>query len=880
MKLFRSTLCLTLLLLAGTASAARVKYTVNDAWRFTKGSPYDAHLPAADDSDWEVVDIPHTWNAADADDDMPGFYRGPAWYRKRIALPPEAASKQVYLAFEGANQVTRAWVNGHYAGEHRGGYTRFVFDITRWVVPGGENLVALEVTNAHDPDIPPLSADFTFFGGIYRDVSLLLTDKVHVTPTDMASSGVYLSTPAVSAERATVEVRTLVANRTEQPARVRVEHRIVGPDGREAARTAEAVEVAAGEVAEKTTRGIVIERPQLWDIDSPNLYRVLTRIVSEEGVMLDEVSNVLGLRWFEFDPDTGFSLNGRRRKLIGTCRHQDFLGRGWALTDAMHERDLRLLKQMGGNFLRVSHYPQDPVVLELCDRLGIVASVEIPVVNAVTETPAFLENAVHMAREMIRQDRNHPSVVIWAYMNEVLLRLPYKDEKRLGEYYPAVERVARALEATCREEDPARYTMMAFHNAPDRYAAAGLTRIPMIQGWNLYQGWYERDITEFERILDRLHAEYPRQSLLVTEYGPGVDPRLHSFAPEQFDFSQEYGLKYHRHYLREMLRRPFVAGSSLWNLNDFYSEPRVDAVPHVNNKGLTGLDRERKDTYLFYKTVLSQTPQLWIGNREWRNRGGADRGDGHAVQPVPVFTNQPSVTLWVNGRKVATERTEQGMAVFAVPFAAGENRLVARAGALTDALTVDFRLAQATPEAFTELNVMLGSPRYYDDRTQGVAWIPEQPYTPGGWGYVGGRVLRRAGTEFLGTAADISGTDDNPLFQTQRVGIEAFCADVPDGQYSLYLYWAELEAPAAREALAYNLGADERQAAYRGRRFDVSVNGERVLADFSIASEVGFSRALVRKIDVTVVGGQGIRVDFRPIEGEAVLNAVRIYRNH
>ncbi|WP_418992068.1 glycoside hydrolase family 2 TIM barrel-domain containing protein [Alistipes sp.] len=879
MKLFRTALSLALLLVAATASASRVQYTVNDAWRFAKGSPWNAHLPAADDSAWEVVDIPHTWNAADADDDTPGFYRGPAWYRKHLTLPASAAGKQVYLAFEGANQVTRAWVNGHYAGEHRGGYTRFVIDITRWVVPGGENLVALEVTNAHDPNIPPLSADYTFFGGIYRDVSLLVTDKVHVAPTDLASSGVYLTTPAVSADEATVEVRTLVANRRAEPARVRVEHRIAGPDGREAARVTQTVEVAAGEVAEQLSRPIRIARPHLWDIDSPNLYRVSTRILTEAGEVLDEVSNPLGFRWFEFDPDKGFSLNGRPRKLIGTCRHQDYLGRGWALTDAMHERDLRLLKAMGGNFLRVSHYPQDPVVLELCDRLGIVASVEIPVVNAVTETPEFLDTAVGMVREMIRQDRNHPSVVIWAYMNEVLLREPYKDEERLAAYYKAVERVARALEAACREEDPARYTMMAFHNAPDRYAAAGLTRIPMIQGWNLYQGWYERDITEFERILDRLHAEYPGQSLLVTEYGPGVDPRLHSYAPEQFDFSQEYGLVYHRHYLREMLRRPFVAGSSLWNLNDFYSEPRVDAVPHVNNKGITGLDREQKDTYLFYKTLLDPAPQLAIGNRMWRNRGGADRGDGRSVQSVPVFSNQPSVTLRVNGRKVATERTEQGVALFAVPFVAGENRLVATAGALTDALTVDFRLAKASPREFTELNVMLGSPRYYDDRTEGLAWIPEQPYAPGGWGYVGGRVLRRAGTGYLGSAADILGTDDNPLFQTQRVGIEAFRADVPDGHYSVYLYWAELDAPAEREKLAYNLGADDTGSAYRGRRFDVEVNGVRVLEDFSIASEVGFSRALVRKVEVPVEDGEGIRIDFRPREGEAVLNAIRIYRN-
>lgn len=879
MKHIRFLLCLVLLAAIGPAGA-RDKYTINDAWRFTKGSPYNAFLPAADDSTWEVVDIPHTWNAQDADDDTPGFYRGPAWYRKRIDLPADAADKTVYLCFEGANQVVRLYVNGHFAGKHTGGYTRFVFDITKYVVPGGENVVAVEVDNAHDPDIPPLSADFTFFGGIYRDVSLLLTDKVHVAPTDFASPGVYLTTPEVSAERASVEVRTLVANNGSRPARVRIEHRITAPDGREVVRTDDALEIAPGGVEEAMRRGITIVSPRLWDIDQPNLYRVLTRIVADDGRVLDEVSNPLGLRWFSFDPDKGFTLNGRPRKLIGTCRHQDYLGRGWALTDEMHERDVRLIKQMGGNFLRVSHYPQDPVVMEMCDRLGIVTSVEIPVVNAVTESDEFLENAVHMAREMIRQDFNHPSVMIWAYMNEVLLRPPYQDEARTKSYYKAVERVARALEETVRREDPSRYTMMAYHNAPDRYAAANLTQIPMIQGWNLYQGWYEKDITGFERILDRLHAQYPDKVLLVTEYGADVDPRLHSFAPEQFDFSQEYGLVYHRHYLAEILKRPFVAGSTLWNLNAFYSESRADVVPHVNNKGVTGLDREAKDTYLFYKTVLNETPQLSIGNRMWINRSGADDGQGRCVQPVPVFTNQPSVTLTVNGRKAGTKRPERGVAFFDIPFMEGENRLVAKAGGLTDAVTVDFRLAQATPAKFSELNVMLGSPRYFDDREAGLAWIPEQPYTPGSWGYVGGKALRRSKTGWLGSDAAILGTQNDPLFQTQRVGIESFRADVPDGRYSVYLYWAELDAAEQREALAYNLGADGAQQQYTGRRFDVSVNGRKVIENFSIADQAGFARAMVRKVDVVVHDGRGITVDFGRIEGDPVLNAIRIYRNH
>ena len=253
------------------------------------------------------------------------------------------------------------------------------------------------------------------------------------------------------------------------------------------------------------------------------------------------------------------------------------------MRDELHVQDVLLLLEMGGNYLRVSHYPQDPVIMEMCDKLGIVTSVEIPVVNAVTETEEFLHNSVEMAKEMVRQDFNRPSVMIWGYMNEIFLRRPYTEGKQLEDYYRFTEKVARALEATIREEDPSRYTMMAYHNMPQYYEDAHLTEIPMIQGWNLYQGWYEPDINEFQRLLDRAHKAYKGKVLMVTEYGPGVDPRVHSYQPERFDFSQEYGLVYHKHYLNEMMKRPFIAGSSLWNLNDFYSESRVDAVPHVNN---------------------------------------------------------------------------------------------------------------------------------------------------------------------------------------------------------------------------------------------------------------------------------------------------------
>ena len=882
-----------LLFIVGWAQAQqRVVYTINDGWKFTKGSPFEAQLTGCDDSSWETVNIPHTWNDKDADDETPGFYRGPVWYRKQLFIDKSQEGRQAVIYFEGANQEVRFYLNGQFVGEHKGGYTRFCFDITSHLRYGQENLFAIYVNNVYNPNIPPLSADFTFFGGIYRDVYLQFMNPVHIATNDYASSGVYIRTPEVNNSAASVEITTLLTNDMPQATEIRVENIICDADGKEVKKTQAEVKLAAGETKTDISKKIKIDSPRLWDIDDPYRYMVYTRILDKrKGTLLDEVVNPLGLRWFKFDSEKGFFLNGKGRKLIGTARHQDYFQKGNALRDELHVQDVLLLKEMGGNYLRVSHYPQDPVIMEMCDKLGIVTSVEIPVVNAVTETEEFLHNSVEMAKEMVRQDFNRPSVMIWGYMNEIFLRRPYTEGKQLEDYYRFTEKVARALEATIREEDPSRYTMMAYHNMPQYYEDAHLTEIPMIQGWNLYQGWYEPDINEFQRLLDRAHKVYKGKVLMVTEYGPGVDPRVHSYQPERFDFSQEYGLVYHKHYLNEMMKRPFIAGSSLWNLNDFYSESRVDAVPHVNNKGVVGLNREKKDVYWFYKTALSRRPILVIGNREWKSRGGVvNTAQKECIQSVPVFSNAEEVELFVNNKSLGKKKIENNYALFDVPFVGGENLLEAVAvtggNKLRDMLRIQFQLvgSQLKDEAvpFTELNVMLGSPRYFEDRAANVAWIPEQEYKPGSWGFIGGTSYRRQtgfGT-MLGSDIDIHGTDMNPIFQTQRVGIKSFKADVPNGEYSVYLHWAELESDKEREALVYNLGADSEQTFAGNRSFGISINGTTVSDDFNVARDYGYARAVIKKFVITVKDGKGVSVDFHKKEGEPILNAIRIYRNY
>lgn len=868
-----------LLLVATTGYAQRIKKSINDGWRFSLQEEPAAEA-GYDDAAWECVSVPHTWNALDTDDERPGYARGTGWYRRRVKIERLLPDERVHLLFEGANQVATLYVNGRPAGRHTGGYTAFVFDITDLVRPG-ENSLAVAVSNAHDPDIPPLSADYTFYGGIYRDVYLLYTPAVHISATHDASSGVYVRTERIDGGRARIAVRTMLSNPTGRPAEALLEQRILAPDGRTASRAARRITIAAGAENQPCDMRLDIDSVELWDTGRPRLYRVCTQLTAAGGC--DRVLSPLGVRTFRFDPDRGFFLNGRHLKLVGTNRHQDYLRRGNALSDEMHERDVRLLKEMGGNFLRVSHYPQDPVVMEMCDREGIVTSVEIPIVDAVTRSDAFRENCQQMALEMIRQNYNHPSTVIWAYMNEVLLHpgCDPADEADKLDYYRWLFDIARTLEETIRTTDSTRCTMIPCHSDHAPYIESGIAALPRLLGFNIYDGWYRETFDHFGKRLDRLHALFPRQTLVVSEYGADVDPRIHSFAPERYDFSCEYGNLYHESYLPAILDRDYVAAASIWNLNDFYSEARGEAVPHVNNKGITGLDRTPKDSYYLYKARFSSEPVLHICTSGWRLRGGPAR------QRMKLYTNAPQVAVRVNGEPAGTFRTEACRAEFDVVLRPGENRIAAVGeidGKPVEAL-YRCRYCDTGGRVFdsgASLHVLLGTQRFFEDPVSGTIWIPEQPYRPGSWGYIGGRSYRTLIRRGVVPASDaeILGTENDPVYQTRREGIEEFRADVPDGTYTVCLYFAELNTLEPGPGVIYTPGDDERHRPLAPRTFDLEINGRKVAEALNIAEDYGILRAVCLKFETTVIDGEGLRIRFLPIEGEPALNALRIYRNN
>ena len=395
------------------AKSGRIIYTINDNWEFSLDDLEGFEKAAADREEWEKVNIPHTWNDQDVFDDTPGYRRGASWYRKELKLNSNLQNKRIFLYFEGVNQVADLFVNEKYIGQHIGGYTAFSFDITDFVRFDETNLIAVKVDNSFNEDIPPLTGDFNMYGGIYRDVWLIATEDVHLKVTDLASSGVQISTPNLSEESGTVKISGTVVNSSSKARQLEAVTSVVDSTGKEIVSTTSKVEIKSESEANFAQTTKPISNPRLWSPDDPYLYQVKT-VIRESGRILDEISNPLGFRWFSVDAQKGFLLNGKPTKLRGTNRHQDHQGFGNAVADEIHIRDMELIKDTGYNFVRLAHYPQDPSILAAADRLGLLIWEEIPIINYITVSAAFNRNSEVMLREMIRQHRNHPSVIMWA----------------------------------------------------------------------------------------------------------------------------------------------------------------------------------------------------------------------------------------------------------------------------------------------------------------------------------------------------------------------------------------------------------------------------------------------------------------------------------
>ncbi len=875
--IFFKTLLTLLVLIAGFGLNAqnREKSSLNYHWYFSKTDSLKGQIEDIKDSA-KIVNIPHTWNDKDVlDDGERGYYRGVAWYAKSLHLKKEVG-KKYFLYFEGANQETTLYVNGQKAGEHVGGYSAFQFDITPFLNPAGDNLIKIKVDNAHHPDIPPLSADFTFFGGIYRDLFLIKTSSVHFSMNDYASSGVYISTPTVNEDYARVLVKSILKNDTDKAQKIKLEHDIIDSDGKIIYERKQKFNLNPFEEMTSSFDSEKIKDIQLWSPEHPNLYRVVSKIIQDD-VVIDQVDNPLGFRWFRFDANEGFFLNGKPLKLMGANRHQDFWGKGNALSDDLHRRDMQLLKDMGANFIRLAHYPQDPAILQAADELGLLVWEETPLVNEVTLSKAHDEHSKLMVKEMVRQHFNHPSVIMWGYMNEIYWAHRFLDENVVDAHTEATVKLAQELENLVRQEDPTRYTAMACHNYP-LYESSKITEIPMIVSWNLYHGWYYDTFEDFGKYMDEQHEKYPDRIHFISEYGAGSDVRLHSTNPERFDFTVEGQKRFLESFLSQLFERPYIAGASVWNLIDFNSERRIDAIPHLNSKGLAEADRTPKDTYFLFQAALSDQPVLKIAETNWKHRAGYPLNDEPFVnQPVQVYSNAKTVELFQNGKSLGVKSIENFSAIWQVPFTDGEHEIIAKTqdeNYSIDKLIIDFNFMPYGLKSSTEkieIALNAGSNYSFFDTDGQVTWLQDKAYLPGSWGYVDGEPLYVANK--IGTKEDIQTiTEFIPLYQTMRVGAKAYRFDVTAGKYEVELLWVE-PYPKSRRFVE-GIESPEHEGGLR--IFDVVINGKTLIENLDLLKDYGYNYPFRKKWEIQVEDRQQINIEFLNKKGESLISGIRI----
>ncbi len=874
MKSIKLISAIVALLVATMVQAQTEKMSINDSWRFHLGDVAAAGTVGFQDNDWEHINLPHTWNI-DAYT-VRNYHQGIGWYRKVLQVPQRWQGKRIYLYFESAGKAATPYINGRELSEHQGGYTAFCYDITDYLNATGDNILAVKVDNAR-PEIIPNSADFTFFGGINRDVWLMASDPIHFDLTNMASDGVFVSTPQVSEAQATVSIRGTLKNETSAKQNLELEYALYSPAGALVQSLTQRIQVKAGEDFQFQALTKPVLNPQLWTPETPNLYTMKTTLKDRKsGRVLDERTVNTAFRWFSFDAAKGFYLNGKAYKLRGMCRHQDQYPVGSALSDEMHRRDMLLMKAMGTNFIRISHYPQDEAILEMCDKLGMLVWEEVPTVNSVPDLPHHNEYAENNLREMIRQHYNHPSVILWGYMNEILLLDGYSrgSEAEKKANHDRIIALAKSMEEIVDTEDPTRLSTMAF-NGTDAYNQIGISEITDVVGWNIYNGWYGESFDDFDTWMSDQHRDHPTHPMIVSEYGAGSDKRLHSLAPIRFDFSSEYQQLYIEHYVPAIEKAPYIMGGTYWNFIDFSSASRAESTPRINNKGITYNNRTPKDVYYYFQAYWrNDIPVLHIASRDWNIRAGIQQGNQAMTQPVKIYTNLPSVELFMDGKSLGTQRAEDHIAIFQVPFQAGEPLLIARGTwqgrQIEDALRIQFTAVPAKITAQNvdglELGVNVGSNCFFTSDVSGFTWVPDQPYTEGSWGYLGG-------TEKTSTG-EINATHDGPLYQSQRSGIEGYRFDVPKGTYEVELHFAEFGG--GGRASAYLLGADS-GAGNTPTTFSVSINGQ-TFDTLSPSAQSGPSTAMVRKY-IVKNDTDHIEVCFDTLHGEAYLSGIKIYKH-
>jgi beta-galactosidase len=673
----------------GATVDPRTTTTLSDGWKFKLADVTGAEQPSFDDAGWEAVTVPHCFKPLEGQDGpATKYYRGIGWYRARVKPDAALMGKRVYLQFDGSNIITDVWLNGMSLGKHAGGFAAFRFDVTDIVKLGEDNVLAVKVNNQEGAtanhvlipesptaSVPPLTADFTFFGGLYRSVHLVAAAPLSVSLMDYASPGVYIKQSNVSAASADLAITVKLSNQLAEAAKADISALVIDAAGATVQTLTGSADVPAAGKADALLSGKVMN-PHLWNgLADPYRYSVRVE-VRKDGALVDAVTQPLGLRSISLNANTGFQLNGKYLDLHGVNKHQDHKDKGWAISDADTDADFAIIKEIGATTVRLAHYQHAQHTYDVADALGTVVWAEMPLVNRINDTPAFAANAEQQLVELIRQNYNHPSIAFWSYGNETLLRTGPDPNTLLGHLADVV-----------KAEDPTRLAAYA--------AAGGSDNVPAnfhgdAHGFNKYFGWYSGKVSDFGGWADGLHQTRPDAPLGVSEYGAGGSLMQHVFNPAAKDtgadqtpsvHTEEYQAYFHENTWAQMRSRQFLWGKYIWALFDFPSDTRSEGdAPGLNDKGIVGFDHTtKKDAFYFYKAVWSSEPFVYITSRRFAGLPAAGK-------TIRVYSNQPSVTLSLNGASLGAKTSTDHIFTWTnVTWANGQNVVKATAGDAADA---------------------------------------------------------------------------------------------------------------------------------------------------------------------------------------------------
>ncbi|WP_063762239.1 carbohydrate-binding protein [Streptomyces bicolor] len=656
-----------------TPPEARQRIGLNMGWKFKEADVTGAEKPAFDDTSWDSVNVPHTWNASDGADGS-GYDRGTGWYRRDVTVSESLSGKDLILQFAGVKQVAEVWVNGTKLGQHNGGYSRFRFDATD-ALKVGDNVIAVKVNNADNADIAPVEdKNYTFYGGIYRNVSLWAVDPLHVRVLDYAGPGVYLRQSNVTSTSAQVDVTTKLSNGDSTSRSVQVRTVVTDADNNVVAEKKTAAASLAAGSGTDTVQSLTIANPHLWNgVSDPYMYRAHVEIIdAESGKVTDVVTEPLGLRSFKVDPDEGFSLNGKPYRLKGVNLHQDRAGVGWAVTDAHHVQDLEMIGEMGANAVRMAHYQHDQKNYNLADEKGFVVWAEIPNLNRTPDSAGYTANAKQQMRELIRQNYNHPSIVFWGIGNE-------QGNTNMGGIPNAggdavTNNLLSDLATLVATEDGDRISTYASCCVSDTGKIASHAETA---GYNMYHGWYQSG--SVGSWADDLHKADPTRKIALSEYGAGANTNQHYLNPPKPSpggqwHPEEYQSLVHEAAWKDLKTRSYLWGTFVWLMFDHALDSwNQGSQPGINDKGLVTHDRTvKKDAFYWYKANWASTPTLHITSKRWTQRTAAST-------EIKVYSNADKVTATLNGTSLGEKTSTDHIFKWPVTLKPGVNTVTVKA---------------------------------------------------------------------------------------------------------------------------------------------------------------------------------------------------------